>query len=389
MVEIMWQVQLHRINYDEREYQAVKEVLDSGWLTISQKTHDFEAAFSSFLGHGTQCIAVANCTAALHMALLVLDIKTGDEVITPSLTFIADQNATMMCGAKNVLADITSMEDWSMDPDDIEARITPKTKAVMIVHYAGFACDMERITALCKKHNLLLIEDCAHTPGADFIASDGSRKPLGTFGDISAFSFFGNKNIAVGEGGMIVTRNTELFSKIKGLRSHGMSVLSFDRFKGRAVSYDVLEPGLNLRIHEIASALGLVQLHKLEDANNKRKVLVEHYYRRLDGNGYVSIPYRNFSRGKPNYHIMPVLLSDKIDRAAVIESMKQDGVQTSVHYPAIQGFTAYKGKINSTPKAEYVCAHELTLPLYPTMTTGEVDIVCNALLTAIEKSIKT
>jgi len=376
----MWRVQLHKINYDEREYQAVKEVLDSGWLTISQRTHDFEAAFREFLGHETQCLAVSSGTAALHMALLACGVKSGDEVITPSLTFIADQNVTSMVGAENVLADISSMEDWSIDPNDIEARITAKTKAVMIVHYAGFACDMESIVSVCKKHNLLLIEDCAHTPGADY-----KGKPLGTFGDVSAFSFFANKNISVGEGGMVVTRNAELFSILKGLRSHGMSVPSFDRFKGRAVSYDVQSPGLNYRIHEISSALGLVQLKKLEEANSKRKNLVEHYYKRLDEISQVSIPFRHFSRGKPNYHIMPVLLSSSLDRLAIIESMKEDGVQTSIHYPSIQNFSAYKNKINETPKAEYVCAHELTLPLYPDMTDEEVDIVCDALVKGIEK----
>jgi dTDP-4-amino-4,6-dideoxygalactose transaminase len=247
---------------------------------------------------------------------------------------------------------------------------------------------MEKIVSLCEKHDLFLIEDCAHSPGSDYIAADGSRRPLGTFGDISAFSFFGNKNIAAGEGGMAVTRNPQLFAKLKGLRSHGMSVLSFDRYKGRAVSYDVESPGLNLRIHEISSALGLVQLKKLEDANDRRKKLVEHYYEHLDNISSVTIPYRHFSRGKPNYHIMPVLLSDKIDRASIIESMKQDGIQTSIHYPAIQNFTAYNGNVNSTPKAEYVCAHELTLPLYPDMTFKEVNLVCDALLSAIEKSGK-
>jgi len=354
-------------------------VLDSGWISISEKTLAFESAFSNFLGHNSKCLAVSNCTAALHMALLALGISSGDEVITPSLTFIADQNVVKMCGAENVLADITSIDnDWSVDPDDIESKITPNTKAVMIVHYAGFACDMDRITALCKKHKLLLIEDCAHSPGADY-----GGQPLGTFGDVSAFSFFANKNIAVGEGGMVVTRNAEIFEKLKLLRSHGMSVLSFDRFKGRAVSYDVTAPGLNYRIHEISSALGLVQLEKLNDANEERKKLVEYYRSKLSGVSSITIPFRNFSRGKSSYHIMPVLLSDKIDRAKIIESMKQAGVQTSIHYPAIQSFTAYNGKINSTPKAEYVCAHELTLPLYPGMTERDADVVCEALVGAV------
>ena len=372
----MWKVQLHKINYDEREYLAVKEVLDSGWLTISEKTHSFEAAFSKFLG--LQCLAVSSGTAALHMALLALGITGGDEVITPALTFVADQNVTQMAGAKNVLADITSMEDWSMDPSEIEAGITTKTKAVMIVHYAGFACDMERITAICKKHNLFLIEDCAHTPGADY-----KGQPLGTFGDVSCFSFFGNKNIAAGEGGMVASHSPEIFNKLKAMRSHGMSVLSFDRYKGRATSYDVGSAGLNYRIHEISSALGLVQLEKLEESNNKRKNIVEYYYKRLDNNPAFTIPYRNFLRGKPGFHIMPILLDEKIDRTKVIESMKQDGIQTSIHYPAIQNFSAYKDKVNPTPKAQKVCERELTLPLYPNMTTGDVDIVCEALLKSV------
>jgi dTDP-4-amino-4,6-dideoxygalactose transaminase len=374
----MWRVQLHKINYDEKEYLAVREVLDSGWLTISQKTYDFEAAFSEFLGYDTQCLAVSNCTAALYMALLVLGIGHGDEVITPALTFIADQNVVNMVGAENVLADITSMEDWSMDSDDIEAHITSKTKAVIIVHYAGYACNMERIVDICRRHNLLLIEDCAHTPGADY-----KGQPLGTFGDIAAFSFFGNKNIAVGEGGMVVTRNEQLYMKLKSLRSHGMSVQSFDRYKGRASSYDVESPGLNYRIHEISSALGLVQLQKLGEANNNRKELTEHYFKRLEDIPSIAIPYRHFSRGRPNYHIMPILLSDSVNRNTVIESMKQDGVQTSIHYPAIQRFTAYRNKVNQTPRAEYVSAHELTLPLYPAMIHEETDIVCDALIKSL------
>jgi dTDP-4-amino-4,6-dideoxygalactose transaminase len=371
----MWRVQLFKLNYDDQEQHAIREVLDSAWLTMGQKTVDFETAFSVFLGNGTQCLAVSNGTAALYIALLACGIKPGDEVITPSLTFIADQNVTWFAKASNVLVDITSMEDWSMDPQEIENRITVKTKAVMIVHYAGYACDMERIVDICKRHNIYLIEDCAHTPGADY-----KGQPLGTFGDVTAFSFFSNKNLSVGEGGMVATKNHDIYRKLKNMRSHGMTVPSFDRSKGRAVSYDVEMPGFNYRIDEIRSALGLVQLKKLDAANQKRKEVVTHYFRRLDAVPAITIPYRHFSRGKPNYHIMPILLAKQIDRDKLIESMKQDGVQTSIHYPAIQQFSAYKNKVNSTPLAEYVSAHELTLPLYPAMTFEEVDIVCDALL---------
>ncbi len=379
----MWKVQLFKLNYDEQEKQAVNEVLDSAWITMGQKTLDFEASFTSYLGNGVKGLAVSNGTAALHMAVLALGIGPGDEVITPSLTFIADQNVVTMCGAKNVLADITSNDDWSMNPADIEAKITPKTKAVLIVHYAGFACDMDAICQICKKHNLYLIEDCAHTPGADY-----KGQALGTFGDISCFSFFTNKNLSVGEGGMVVTKSDELLERLRGLRSHGMTVPSFDRFKGRAITYDVAMPGLNYRIDEMRSALGLVQLKKLDGANDARTKLVNHYYERLDGVNGVLIPYRHFTRGKPNFHIMPIMLADGIDRIAVIESMKADEIQTSIHYPVIQNFTGYKNSVNETPIAQYVSEHELTLPLYPTMTLEQVDLVCDALIKALKAQEK-
>lgn len=376
-----WKVQLFKLNYDEMEPQAVKDVLDSAWITMGQKTIDFETKFAEYLGYGVKGLAVSNCTAALHLALIALGVKEGDEVITPSLTFVADQNVTSMVGAKNVLADITSYEDWSMDPKDIEARITSKTKALILVHYAGFACDMDAIVDICKRHNIYLIEDCAHTPGADY-----KGRPLGTFGDVAAFSFFTNKNLSVGEGGMIITKSDELLEKFKGLRAHGMSVPSFDRFKGRAITYDVVAPGLNYRIDEMRSALGLVQLSKLDKANQSRTDLVHHYYERLDGVKGITIPFRNFTRGKPNFHIMPIMLDDNIDRVKLITSMKEDGIQTSIHYPVIQKFTAYEGKVNSTPKAEYVSEHELTLPLYPTMTMEEVDLVCDALIKGLSNN---
>ena len=375
----MWKVQLFKLNFDGQEQEAVKEVLDSAWITMGQKTLDFESEFTKYLGEGVKGFAVSNGTAALHMAILALGIGPGDEVITPSLTFIADQNVVTMAGAKNVLADITSYDDWSMNPADIEKRITSKTKAVLIVHYAGFACDMDAICEICRKNNLYLIEDCAHTPGATY-----KEHALGTFGDVSCFSFFTNKNLSVGEGGMVVTKSDEILERLRGLRSHGMTVPSFDRFKGRAITYDVSMAGLNYRIDEMRSALGLVQLKKLDGANEDRTKLVNHYYERLDGVNGVKIPFRNFTRGKPNFHIMPIMLGDDIDRIAVIESMKADEIQTSIHYPAIQNFTGYKGLVNETPKAQYASEHELTLPLYPTMTMDQVDLVCDALIKALK-----
>jgi dTDP-4-amino-4,6-dideoxygalactose transaminase len=376
-----WKVQLFKLNYDQREYRAVQETLESGWITMGQRTLDFEAAYGDLLGEGARCIAVANGTASLHIAVLAAGVLPGDEVIVPSLTFIADLNTVSVSGGKVILADVSSKEDWSMDPSDIERRITKRTKAVMIVHYAGYACDMDAITDICRRHNLRLIEDCAHAPGADY-----KGRKLGTFGDISAWSFFSNKNLAVGEGGMVVVRDPELFQKCRNLRSHGMTVASFDRMKGRAVSYDVLEPGFNYRIDEVRASLGLVQLAKLGAANARRKELTMRYFDRLDAMPDLSVPFRHLDRGLPSYHIMPTLLNDDIDRMKVIESLKEEGIQTSIHYPAIQTFTAYREHVGPTPKAQHISDHELTLPLYPTMTDAEVDLVCDALARALPKA---
>lgn len=378
-----WKVQLFKLNYDEREISAVVDTLKSGWITMGQRTLDFEAAYGELLGEGAKCVAVANGTAALHIAVLAAGVVPGDEVIVPSLTFIADLNAVRVSGGEVVLADIASKSDWAMDPADIERKITKKTKAVLIVHYAGYACDMDAIVAICRKHGLKLIEDCAHAPGGEY-----KGRKLGTFGDLSAWSFFSNKNLAVGEGGMVVTRDPELLQKCKNLRSHGMTVASFDRMKGRAVSYDVLEPGFNYRIDEVRAALGLVQLSKLPEANERRGALTRRYFSRLDAMKGATVPFRRFDRGLPTYHIMPILLDDGLDRMAIVESMKEDGIQTSIHYPAIQTFTAYKDRVGPTPTAQFVSEHELTLPIYPTMTDAEVDLVCDALERALSRQAR-
>ena len=369
-----WKVQLFQLNYDQREYDAVMATLKSNWITMGQRTIDFEAAYAAELGQGSKCLAVANGTAALHIAVLAAGVKPGDEVIVPSLTFIADLNSVRVSGANVVLADATSRTDWAIDPADIEAKITPKTKAVMIVHYAGYACDMDAIVDICKRHNLRLIEDCAHSNGGTY-----KGRKLGTFGDFSAWSFFSNKNLAVGEGGMVTTRDELLYLKCKNLRSHGMTVASFDRLQGRAATYDVQEPGFNYRIDEIRASLGLVQLAKLPDANAARARHVHRYFARLDKIAGLVLPFRHYDRGTPTYHIMPTLLPENVDRGRLIEFMKEDGIQTSIHYPSIQSFTAYKDIVRPTPVAEYISEHELTLPLYPTMTDAEVDLVCDSI----------
>jgi dTDP-4-amino-4,6-dideoxygalactose transaminase len=376
----MWKVPLFELNFDDREKRAVNDVLDSRWITMGERTQEFENSFEKFLGDGAKATAVSSGTAALHMAVLALGIGPGDEVIVPALTFIADVNVVRMAGAVPVLADCKSFVDWNIDPVDVERKIMPQTKAVMIVHYAGYTCDIEALVALCKGRGLYLIEDCAHSPGATY-----KGRHCGIFGDVACFSFFTNKNLSVGEGGMYVVRDEKLHQTGRYLRSHGMSTLTLDRHKGRAVSYDVLQPGLNYRMDEMRAALGIVQLAKLKDANAERQRLTERYHEVLADLRGISIPFLNHPDSLPSYHIYPILLDAGIDRMAVIEAMKQKGIQTSIHYPSFKEFTAYRelGRYE-TPVADEICRRELTLPLYPTMGFEAVDLVAEALRAAVK-----
>jgi len=375
----MWKVQLFKLNYDERESQAVMNVLDSRWITMGERTKEFEANFAAFLGENARSTAVSNGTAALHMSLLALGIGEGDEVIIPALTFVADINVVRMVGARPVLADCRDFTDWNMDPADIESKITDRTKAVMIVHYAGYPCDMDKIVDICRRMGLFLIEDCAHAIGATY-----KGRQCGTFGDISCFSFFTNKNLSVGEGGMYVTRDEGLDSKGRYLRSHGMSTLTLDRHQGRAITYDVAQPGLNYRIDEMRAALGIVQLAKLPEANRRRRELVKAYVSQLSEVDGLTIPFTQHPDSESSYHIFPVLLPESADRIKVIGSLKEDGIQSSIHYPAFGEFTYYRAEnLNETPLAVEISRRELTLPLYPTMTLEEVALVTDSLKKAL------
>jgi dTDP-4-amino-4,6-dideoxygalactose transaminase len=362
----MWDVQLFELNYDDAESKAVQEVLDSGWITMGPKTAKFEQEFGRLLGDGS-CCAVSNGTAALHMALLALDIGPGDEVIVPALNFIAGANCIRLVGAKPILVDSESLDNWNLSIEDVRAKISSKTAAVMCVHYAGYPCRMDELLAVCEEHQIPLIEDVAHAPGGKF-----ADRHLGTIGDVGCFSFFTNKNLSVGEGGMVVSRREDLSSRLRLLRSH---------------SYDVLQPGLNYRIDEMRAALGLVQLSKLAGANDRRKDLVELYNSILADVAEIAIPFIGYDPGLNTYHIYPVLLRDGICRNTVVESLKERRIQASIHYPALSGFTAYSDiNADSTPIANSISQRELTLPLFPTMTEKQVELVCAALTESIKNA---
>jgi dTDP-4-amino-4,6-dideoxygalactose transaminase len=251
----------------------------------------------------------------------------------------------------------------------------------MVVHYAGYPCDMPAIVDFCLKRGLKLIEDVAHAPGAKV----GGRS-CGTWGDIGCFSFFSNKNLSIGEGGMVTSCNPSLIQRLRYLRSHGMTTLTLDRHQGRAITYDVAEPGLNYRMDEMRAAIGLVQLEKLTAGNARRKELTERYRRNLFGSSIV-MPFDNLPEDYISaYHILPILLPIGCNRQVVIQMLKDSGIQSSIHYPPFWSFTAYEGEFSAdtAPVTAEISDRELTLPLYPTMTDDEVDLVTTSLLKALQ-----
>ena len=274
---IQWKYPLSDIDFGKEEEQGVLRVLRSKWLSSGPVTERFEKAFSEYLGGG-HAIAVSNGTAALHLALAGLGIKEGDEIILPSLTFVATANAVLYVGAKPVFADIRGFDDLNISPKEIESRITPRTKAIVVMHYGGYPCDMPSIIDIAKRRGLYVVEDAAHAPGSEY----GGKK-CGVLGDVGCFSFFSNKNLVTGEGGMVVTQSKEWAERVRKMRSHGMEALSWDKYRGHLSSYDIRGLGYNYRTTEIQSALGLVQLKKLDRNNRRRKKLVEIYRSELHG----------------------------------------------------------------------------------------------------------
>ena len=365
-----WRVPLADLDYGEEEEQAVLAVLRSKWLTMGAVTRQFEDAFSNLSG-SKHAIAVSNATEALHLACLALGIGAGDEVIVPSLSFVATANAVLYCGAEVRFADIIGPDELTIDPESIAQMITPKTKAIIVMHYAGYPCRMAEIKAIADQYKLVILEDAAHAPGASL-----SGKALGTWGDVGCFSFFSNKNLPTGEGGMVITNRDDLAEKIRLQRSHGMTSLTYDRHKGHAFSYDVVDLGFNYRIDEIRSALGLAQLNKLAWNNQQRKVLTHQYWEAL-GETSVDLPFSQTEIGTPAYHIFPILLPKSAKREEFMMGLRDAGVQSSIHYRPIHTFSYYKDRYekNLLPVTENVAHREVTLPLYPTMTAEQQQVV--------------
>jgi len=378
-----WHIPLADIDFGVEEEEAVLRVVRSRWLSMGEETQNFETEFASFIG-AKHALAVTNATAALHLACVVAEINLGDEVIVPSLTFVATANAVRYTGGIPIFADIES-EDWlTISPASIERCITDKTKAILVMHYAGYACDMPAIMDIARRHNLAVIEDSAHAIGSEL-----NGRKLGTWGQVGCFSFFSNKNMTTGEGGMLTTNDDALAERLKILRSHGMTSLSWDRHKGHAWTYDVVDLGFNYRIDEIRSAIGREQLKKVNGFNRRRGELTRLYRELLSELApEIHAPFMD-ERGTSCYHIMPILLPEGADRFQFMEGMKTEGVQTSIHYLPIHHFKNYEGQTQflktELSVTESAGKRIVTLPLYPAMKNADVEFVVNTMQNQIAK----
>ena len=373
-----YDIPLFNLNFDEREAKAAYDTIKSGWISTGPKCAELEDMFAKMLG-AKYAVSVTNCTYALHLCCLLCGFGPGDEVICPSLTFAASANCIRYAGATPVFADIIGPEHINLDPADIERKITPKTKGIVVVHMAGYPAKLDEIMAIAKKHNLKVVEDACHGPLSEY-----KGKKLGTIGDCSAFSIFSNKNISTGEGGMFVTNSEELASKAKLMRSHGMTTMSYQRASGHATAYDIVELGYNFRMDDIRASIAIEQLKKLPEDLNKRMAVRKRYVEKLSSIMGVVVPFADCDEFTSNY-IMPVVLTQgsKEDRDAIREKIHAAGIQTSVHYPAIHRFSIYKNCGAVLPQTDYVTDHEITLPMYAALTMEQVDFICETLDKAV------
>jgi dTDP-4-amino-4,6-dideoxygalactose transaminase len=371
------QVPVFDLRLDEDDVQAVLDVLRSGWLTLGPRTAEFERAFADHLG-ARHAVAVSSCTAALHLAYLAAGIGPGDEVIVPAMTFAATAAAVVYCGATPVFAEIG--DDLALDPEDVARRITDRTKAVCVVHFAGYPARVRELRALCDAHRLALVEDVAHAPCAGV---DG--RALGTFGLAGAFSFFSNKVLACGEGGLLATDDDDVAALARNLRSQGMTSGTWSRHTGETETYDAVGLGFNYRIDEPRAALLLSRLAKLPSGVERRRALTRAYRERLRRVPGVIVPYDDAAVDHSTCYVLPILLEDATRRDPVRRALREGGVQTSVFYPAVHEFTAYRERFGtpSLPRTEYVARAEITLPLYRDMDEALIDRVVGALAEAL------
>lgn len=374
-----YKIPLFNLNFDEREAQAAYDTIKSGWISTGPKNAELEQMFKD-MWKVKYAVSMTNCTDSLHVCCMVCGFGPGDEVICPSLTFAASANCIRYVGATPIFADIVGPEHINIDPADIERKITPKTKGIVVVHMAGFPARMDEIMAIAKKYNLKVVEDACHGPLSEY-----KDKKLGTIGDCAAFSFFSNKNISTGEGGMFITNNEEYAQKARLIRSHGMSTMSYQRASGHATEYDITCLGYNFRMDDIRAAIAIEQLKKLPGDLQTRIRVRQQYVDRFSKNPRIAVPFADNKEFVSNY-IFPIVIKDstKAKRNLLREYIHAAGIQTSVHYPAAHKFSTFADSGAVLPQTEYVTDTEITLPMYAALTKEQVDFICDT----VEKGIK-
>lgn len=392
-----WKVYLSDLTFDRREEEAVIEVLRSGWLTMGPRTQDFERRVAEFV-RAPHAIALSSCTAGLYLLLRALELQPGDEVLVPALTFVATSNVVLNCGAVPVFCDVVSPELPLIDPKEIARKLSPRTRAVFAVDYAGVPCNVDAIRSVIADYQrragaggnpgavspIRLFEDAAHGIAGRLDAD----RYVGNLADAGVFSFFSNKNLATGEGGMIVTADDDLAAKVRSLRSHGLTHSTWSRHQGGTPGYDVVEAGWNFRPTEITAALGLAQLEKLPEGQRRRAGVVQRYYERFAALPEVVLPFR---RGgywlESAHHIFPILLPGPGTRDRVREHLLRARIQISHHYNPIHLFQYYRDRVPTAsvrlPHTESFADRELTLPLHPGITDDQVDWIVDQVKEAL------
>lgn len=363
----------------DEEIREVVNTLKSGWITTGIKTKKFENDFKTYIGC-KEAIALSSCTAALHLALVAAGVGKGDEVITTPFTFAATGEVIIYVGAKPVFVDIKK-DTYNIDPDAIENAITPKTKAIIPVHYAGQPCDMDEILKIAHDHDLIVIEDAAHAVGAKY-----KNRMIGTIGDYTAFSFYATKNLTTAEGGMVTTENMENADKIRILGLHGMSKDAWKRYgAGGSWYYEIMEAGYKYNMTDIQASIGIHQLARFEKLQEKRNIYAKRYTEALKDINGITTPYVHPDISHA-WHLYTILIDPEIlgmDRSQFIEAMTRQNIGTSVHFIPLHLHPYYRDvygyKRGDFPKAEFIYDRIVSLPLYPSMTDDDLNYVINAI----------
>lgn len=372
-------VPFFRPSIGEEEIDEVVATLRGGWLTTGDRARRFEEGFCAYLGGDVEAIAVNSATAGLHLALEALGIGPGDQVVVPDLTFTASAEVVRYLGAEVRLVDVDP-ETLCLDPAAFEAAINERTKAVMPVHYGGLSCDLDRISAICTRHGIEIVEDAAHA-----LPTRWQGRLIGSHGTAATvFSFYANKTITTGEGGMLVTPRRDLAERARIMRLHGIDRDAFDRFRkpGAGWRYDIVAPGFKYNLSDLAAAVGVRQLEKTDGLCKKRATIAERY---LDA--FADLPARLPVRGEQgghSWHLFPIRLNADapLDRDAFIARMTELGIGTSMHYAPLHRMTYWKERYDLKPEdfpvSEDAFTNLVTLPLFPDMTEAEIGAVIGA-----------